>query len=151
MRAERAQLATFNEQVSQEVQLLVDAGPFSGMVGAYYLDATADTLFDVRLFTTLSGLTAFTKAAVDTETYAIFGDFTYDFSDQLSLSVGGRYTWDKRTANILRQNYLGGGSPFFGGLSKMFLSGVTPESAAACATAGAMRRIRRESNGLGMM
>ncbi len=110
----------FNEQVSQEVQLIVDAGPFSGMVGAYYLDATADTLFDVRLFTTLNGLTAFTKAAVDTETYAIFGDFTYDFSDQLSLSVGGRYTWDKRTANILRQNYLGGGSPFFGGAGVPF-------------------------------
>jgi iron complex outermembrane receptor protein len=110
----------FNEQVSQEVQLLVDAGPFSGMVGAYYLDATADTLFDVRLFTTLSGLTAFTKAAVDTETYAIFGDFTYDLSEQLSLSVGGRYTWDKRTANILRQNYLGGGSPFFGGAGVAF-------------------------------
>ena len=110
----------FNEQVSQEVQLLVDAGPFSGMVGAYYLDATADTLFDVRLFTTLNGLTAFTKAAVDTETYAVFGDFTYDLSEQLSLSVGGRYTWDKRTANILRQNYLGGGSPFFGGAGVAF-------------------------------
>ena len=110
----------FNEQVSQEVQLLVDAGPFSGMVGAYYLDATADTLFDVRLFTTLNGLTAFTKAAVDTQTYAVFGDFTYDLSEQLSLSVGGRYTWDKRTANILRQNYLGGGSPFFGGAGVAF-------------------------------
>lgn len=110
----------FNEQVSQEVQLLVDAGPFSGMVGAYYLDATADTLFDVRLFTTLNGLTAFTNAAVDTETYAVFGDFTYDLSEQLSLSVGGRYTWDKRTANILRQNYLGGGSPFFGGAGVAF-------------------------------
>ncbi len=110
----------FNEQISQEVQLLVDAGPFSGMVGAYYLDATADTLFDVRLFTTLNGLTAFTKAAVDTETYAVFGDFTYDLSEQLSLSVGGRYTWDKRTANILRQNYLGGGSPFFGGAGVAF-------------------------------
>lgn len=110
----------FNEQVSQEVQLLVDAGPLSGMVGAYYLDATADTLFDVRLFTTLNGLTAFTNAAVDTQTYAIFGDFTYDLSEQLSLSVGGRYTWDKRTANILRQNYLGGGSPFFGGAGVAF-------------------------------
>jgi iron complex outermembrane receptor protein len=110
----------FNEQVSQEVQLLVDAGPLSGMVGAYYLDATADTLFDVRLFTTLSGLTAFTNAAVDTETYAVFGDFTYYLSEQLSLSVGGRYTWDKRTANILRQNYLGGGSPFFGGAGVAF-------------------------------
>jgi iron complex outermembrane recepter protein len=110
----------FNEQISQEVQLLVDAGPLNGMIGAYYLDATADTLFDVRLFTTLNGLTAFTKAAVDTETYAVFGDFTYDFSDQFSVSLGGRYTWDERTANILRQNYLGGGSPFFGGAGVAF-------------------------------
>lgn len=110
----------FNEQISQEVQLLVDAGPFSGMIGGYYLDASADTLFDVRLFTTLAGLTAFTKAAVDTETYAVFGDFTYDFSEQLSLSVGGRYTWDERSASILRQNYLGGGSPFFGGAGVPF-------------------------------
>lgn len=110
----------FNEQISQEVQLLVDAGPLNGMIGAYYLDASADTLFDVRLFTTLNGLTAFTNAAVDTETYAVFGDFSYDFSDQLSLSVGGRYTWDERSANILRQNYLGGGSPFFGGAGVAF-------------------------------
>ncbi len=110
----------FNEQISQEVQLLVDAGPLNGMIGAYYLDATADTLFDVRLFTTLNGLTAFTNAAVDTETYAVFGDFTYDFSEQFSVSLGGRYTWDERTANILRQNYLGGGSPFFGGAGVPF-------------------------------
>lgn len=110
----------FNEQISQEVQLLVDAGPLNGMIGAYYLDATADTLFDVRLFTTLNGLTAFTNAAVDTETVAVFGDFTYDFSEQLSVSLGGRYTWDDRSANILRQNYLGGGSPFFGGAGVPF-------------------------------
>ncbi|MFL6722561.1 MAG: TonB-dependent receptor, partial [Sphingomicrobium sp.] len=79
------------------------------------LDADASTPFDVRLFTTVPGLTAFTDATVHTITYAIFGDFTYDFSDQFSASVGGRYTWDKREADILRQNYLGGGSPEFGG------------------------------------
>ncbi len=105
----------FNEQISQEVQLLVDAGPLSGLVGFYYLDARSRTAFDVRLFTTFAGLTAFTDAEVDTETYAVFGEFTYDFTDQFSLTLGGRYTWDERRADILRQNYLGGGSPFFGG------------------------------------
>ena len=45
----------------------------------------------------------------------IFGDVTYDFSEQISLSLGGRYTWDEREADILRQNFLGGGSPVFGG------------------------------------
>ena len=104
-----------NEQISQEFQLLYEGDKLNGMVGFYYLDAKADTLFDVRLFTTFAGLTAFTQANVDTETYAVFADFTYDFTEQLSLSLGGRYTWDERTADILRQNYLGGGSPTFGG------------------------------------
>jgi iron complex outermembrane receptor protein len=109
-----------NNQISQEFQLLLDAGALNGMIGFYYLSAQADTAFDVRLFTTLNGLTAFTNAQVDTETYAVFGDFTFDFSEQLSVSLGGRYTWDERTAKILRQNYLGGGSPVFGGAGALF-------------------------------
>jgi iron complex outermembrane receptor protein len=109
-----------NEQISQELQLLYDNGPLSGLFGFYYLDAKADTLFDVRIFTTFNGLTAFTEADVDTQTYAVFADFTYDFSDMFSASLGGRYTWDERTADILRQNYLGGGSPVFGGAGLPF-------------------------------
>lgn len=110
-----------NEQLSQEVQLLYDNdGPLTGLVGFYYLTAKADTLFDVRIFTTLNGLTAYTQADVDTDTYAAFADLSYDITDQISLSVGGRYTWDKRSASILRQNYLGGGSPVFGGLGIPF-------------------------------
>ena len=106
----------FNEQISQEFQLLYDnGGGINGLLGFHYLDATADTAFDVRIFTTFAGLTAFTQANVDTETYAVFGDFTFDLTEQLSLSVGGRYTWDERTASILRQSFLGGGSPQFGG------------------------------------
>ena len=109
-----------NRQFSQELQVLIDKGNFNGLIGAYYLNASALTQFDVRLFTTLGGLTGYTDANVDTETLAAFADFTYDFSDQLSLSVGGRYTWDERSAKILRQNYLGGGSPTFGGAGLPF-------------------------------
>ncbi len=109
-----------NEQTSQEFQILYEGDKLKGLLGAYYLAANADTLFDVRIFNTLAGLTAFTNAAVDTETFAVFGDFTYDFSDQFSLSLGGRYTRDTREAQILRQNYLGGGSPVFGGAGVPF-------------------------------
>ena len=109
-----------NRQFSQELQVLIDKGNFNGLIGAYYLNASALTQFVVRLFTTLGGLTGYTDANVDTETLAAFADFTYDFSDQLSLSVGGRYTWDERSAKILRQNYLGGGSPTFGGAGLPF-------------------------------
>ena len=107
-----------NRQTSQEIQMLVDSGGFHALVGGYYLDATALTQFDVRLstaFPTLPGFTAYTNADIGTNTLAGFADFTYDFSPQFSVSVGGRYTWDQRTAYILRQNYIGGGSPIFGG------------------------------------
>jgi iron complex outermembrane receptor protein len=109
-----------NTQTSQELQLLINSGRFNGLIGAYYLNASALTQFDVRLFTTLNGLTAFTSADVGTDTLAAFADFTYDLTDQVSLSVGGRYTWDERKATILRQNYLGGGSPVFGGAGVAF-------------------------------
>ena len=110
----------FNRQFSQEVQMLIDKGRFNGLIGAYYLNASALTQFDVRLFTTINGLTGYTDANVDTETMAAFADFTFDLTDQFSLSVGGRYTWDERSAKILRQNYLGGGSPTFGGAGVPF-------------------------------
>lgn len=110
-----------NEQVSQELQLLWDDdGALSGLIGAYYLDAKADTLFDTRIFTTVPGLTAFTSAQIDTTTFAVFADASFDFTEQLSLSLGARYTWDERRGNILRQNYLGGGSPIFGGAGTPF-------------------------------
>ena len=107
-----------NKQFSQEVQLEVDRGRLSGVVGAYYLNANALTAFDVRLYTTavtLPGLTAITEANVDTKTWAIFGDFSYQFSDQFSASIGGRYTNDKRHTSVLRQTLIRGGSPRFGG------------------------------------
>ena len=107
-----------NSQFSQELQVLIDAGPLQGLIGGYYLDAKAATPFEVRLFTTaatLPGLTALTNAIAKTNTLAGFADFTYDLTDQFAVSLGGRYTWDERQASILRQNYLFGPSPLFGG------------------------------------
>ncbi|MCH7627591.1 MAG: TonB-dependent receptor [Proteobacteria bacterium] len=124
-----------NEQVSEEVQLLWDdGGPINAIVGGYYLTAKADTQFDVRLFTSFAGLTAFTEANVDTDTWAVFGEVNVDFTKQLSLTLGGRYTWDERQAKILRQNYLGGGSPVFGGLGVPFGAASTDFSGRASYT-----------------
>jgi iron complex outermembrane receptor protein len=106
-----------NDQFSQEVQLLVETGGFSGLIGGYYLDASSRTVFDVRL---PGGVTALTFGDVETDTTAIFGDFTYDFSRMFSVSVGGRYTWDRRQSTVLRQTFLGGGSPFFNGTGILF-------------------------------
>nr|WP_196793223.1 TonB-dependent receptor [Erythrobacter litoralis] len=107
-----------NDQFSQEFQLLYESDRFAGVLGVYYLDANAFTAFDVALFTTgaligLPGLNAQTLGDVDTETWSIFGDFTFDISEKLSVSVGGRYTNDKRTSRVLRTTFIGGYSDLF--------------------------------------
>ncbi len=103
-----------NRQTSQEVQMLIDSGGFHSLVGFYYLDASALTQFESRLYTTIAGFAAFTNADIRTNTMAGFANISYDFSDKFSIELGGRYTWDKRDGYILRQSYLGGGSPVFG-------------------------------------
>ena len=107
-----------NDQFSQELQFLYEGERLSGVLGAYYLDANAFTAFDVALFTTgqfigLPGLNAQTLGDVGTKTWSVFGDFTYDLTDTLSISLGGRYTNDERTSRVLRTTFIGGFSDLF--------------------------------------
>jgi len=104
-----------NNQTSQEFQLLYKSDKLNGIVGFYHLAAQASTGFDVLLNTTIATLNAYTAGDVHTNTNSIFGDFTYDFTDRLSLSLGGRYTWDQRDSHIFKANYLGGVTSEFGG------------------------------------
>jgi iron complex outermembrane recepter protein len=109
-----------NDQLSQELQLLYEGERLSGVLGFYYLNANAFTAFDVALFTTgaligLPGLNAQTLGNVNTDTWSVFGDFTYKLTDQLSVSLGGRYTSDKRTSQVLRTTFIGGFSNLFDG------------------------------------
>jgi iron complex outermembrane receptor protein len=108
-----------NRQFSNELQLVLEGDRLQGVLGAYYLNARARNIFDVILATTnpaaLPGLTASTFGDVRTKTYAAFGEFSFDFTEQLSLSLGGRYTIDKRNATVVRRNLLFGPSPELGG------------------------------------
>ncbi len=109
-----------NKQFSNEFQVLYEGDRLQGVAGLYYLDANANNVFDVVLGTTgallnLPGFTASTYGDVDTKTWAAFADFTYDFTDQLALSLGGRYTQDKREAVVIRGNYINGPVPALGG------------------------------------
>ena len=109
-----------NDQFSQEFQLLFNGEKMNLVTGFYYLDAEASNDFDVVLgqlgrSAYGSELTAYTGGSVETESWSVFADLTWNFTDKLSLAVGGRYTEDKRSADVFRGSYLGaGGSPFFG-------------------------------------
>ncbi|MBB4837783.1 iron complex outermembrane receptor protein [Sphingomonas kyeonggiensis] len=103
-----------NNQTSQEFQALIHGEKLNGIVGFYYLGAKATTGFGVLLSTTLPGFNAYTAGDVRTETSSIYGDFTFDFTPQLSLTLGGRYTWDQRKSYVFKASYLGL-TPDFGG------------------------------------
>jgi iron complex outermembrane receptor protein len=109
-----------NRQWSEEFQAVYESDKLQGVAGFYYLDARAGNIFDVILDTTgvplgLPGFTASTFGDVRTKTWAVFGDFTYNFTDQFAVSLGGRYTEDKRDAIVIRKNLIGGASPALGG------------------------------------
>lgn len=125
-----AQVVYDNEQFSQEFQILYNTDHLSWVTGVYFLDATAANDFDVvlgTLGTVAFGapLTAFTGGVVDTESWSVFSDLTYDLNDLWSVSVGGRYTEDKRSADIFRANYLGVGSPNLGNPNAVFLAATS--------------------------
>ena len=114
-----------SDQFSQEFQLNYTSERIAGVAGFYYLEANAFGPFDVRLFETgnligAPGLNAFTKGDVDTDTWSLFADVSFDLAGwfnmetDLELSLGGRYTSDKRSSTVLRQTMLGA-SEFFGG------------------------------------
>jgi iron complex outermembrane receptor protein len=103
-----------NQQFSQEFQLTYTGDKIQGVAGIYYIDATAYNKFD----TILAGAaptSTFTSGDIGTKAWAVFFDGSYALTDALSLSLGGRYTVDKRTANIYRRIYFGlAGTPEMG-------------------------------------
>ena len=104
-----------NDQFSEELQLSYTGDKLNGIIGAFYLRANASTVFDALLDLVLPGLNAQTFGDVDTKTWSVYGDFTYDVSDQFAVTLGGRFTHDERRSRVLRRTYLGGFSEFFGG------------------------------------
>jgi iron complex outermembrane receptor protein len=85
------------EQFSQELQLKWESSKFRGVVGLYYLDETirshqeayADDLLGVAF-------TRFIDDRQKTRSYAAFGQATYDFTEQFSVTAGVRYTHEDR-------------------------------------------------------
>ncbi|WP_374471835.1 TonB-dependent receptor [Phenylobacterium sp.] len=105
--------ARYNDhQFTQELQFLYTGDRIQGVFGVYYLNATAAGAFDTVLGQ--AATTTATAGHVDTESWSAFADVSFDVTDALSVSVGGRYTRDEKTGRVYRQNFTGIRSPLFG-------------------------------------
>ncbi|MDP3404020.1 MAG: TonB-dependent receptor [Brevundimonas sp.] len=106
-----------DEQFTQEIQALLQGDNWSGVAGLFYLDGESSGAFD-----TIAGNLGLAIAAagyVNTESFSAFADFSYDFSDRLHASIGGRYTRDDKDAQVQRFFYLGATrSPILGGTAR---------------------------------
>ncbi|WKE67088.1 TonB-dependent receptor [Gallaecimonas kandeliae] len=94
-----------DRQFTQEFQLNVNSGDWQGVGGLYYLDGKACGVFETVLG--LAGMTLENGGCVNTKSYAAYAQGSYHLSPKLSMTLGGRYTQDKKDANVYRLLYLG--------------------------------------------
>ena len=106
-----------DDQFSQEFQALLTGDRWSGVIGLYYLDGTSSGVFDTIAGNL--GLSIAAAGSVDTKSISAYADFSYDVTDRLHVSVGGRYTRDDKEAEVFRAFYLGATrSPLTGGVDR---------------------------------
>ena len=108
-----------DHQFTQEFQLVYESDRLQGVAGVYYLDGYAAGAFDTVLG--LANLSILTTGNVETRSLAGFADMSYSVTDKLRVSLGGRYTSDRRRGTVLRETYLGIRTPFFGNEDAMKL------------------------------
>ena len=86
------------EQITQEIRFSSNLdGPFNYQVGAFYFE---DELLSVSQNQS-AGAPAFIVGSIskiENTTWAVFGQGSYDVSDQLTLTAGVRYTDDEKDA-----------------------------------------------------
>ncbi len=95
------------EQFSQEFQLLGEHERLNWIVGAYWFDEDGDNvnILDFTVSNFRSG------GKFDNEAWAVFAQGTYDVTDRLHVTLGGRYTEEEKSFlpdQIIFTNYYAG-------------------------------------------
>ncbi len=94
------------EQFSQEFQISSSTGNLDWMMGAYYFREDGDLYyaFPIPLF----GTTIIFDSAQETRAYALFGQMTYQFNEDLSLTFGLRYSDEDKKGNTTQVLFVAG-------------------------------------------
>ena len=93
-----------HRQATEEVQLTGTASALDWAVGAFYYDAyDTNRGFDFLYPTFIYQHDSFDRQT--TKNWAVFTQGTYHVNDKLSLTLGGRYTDDKKDAIVYRADF----------------------------------------------
>jgi len=101
-----------DQQVSNELQVNFDAGGAArGVMGVYWFDGDAggqvlNYFYNPVLATSLTNpLLGDTQGYVNTQSLAVYADWTFDLTQRLKLDVGARYTDEDKHAVALNRFY----------------------------------------------
>jgi len=100
-----------NEAFSQELRLGNTTNRLSWIAGLYYLHESTDRFDNFvvgpddtlsRVFNRGVGFTNSWTDAYKTDSYAVFGQATLDLGRKVKLTLGGRYSYDEKSMDIVR-------------------------------------------------
>jgi len=96
-------LGNQTKQFTQEIQGLMSRDRLKAVLGAYYFneDLLADNRIGPDPFVPTPQLILNAYGTIDTESVAAFANLTYDFTEQLALNVGGRWSTERREGHSI--------------------------------------------------
>ena len=103
-----------HEQFSQEIQGSGSVGNFDWVLGGFYMKETNDNVRRDEIFL-FGGAFAGDFVATfqnDTDSLALFGQAAWHINDKVTLSLGGRWTSEDKTIDIVQSVDVGGGVLF---------------------------------------
>lgn len=93
-------------QFSEELQLLGETDKLKWVIGGFYFWEKTSGFFTLPFSTAIFGgpVNALIKGLdfggdLKTSAQAVFGQATYSLTPQLSVTLGGRYSWEKKTVD----------------------------------------------------
>lgn len=102
--------ASESEQFSQELQASFDLGRLQGVLGAYYFDETTNDR--VLVYLGNPGTSYDTqRVELGTEAWAAFTEWSFDLTDNLSISAGVRHTDEEKSLQGTMFNVAGAATP----------------------------------------
>ena len=125
----------YTRQLSQELRLSGDAGPLNWTVGGYFLDLKGSYYTDFILVGNFDAINTYQQR---TRSYAAFGQIEYEILPTVKVTVGGRYTHDRKVFNS--QVALGPLDPNYTGTSTDLYWDFNAQSAAAWSSSNKQSR-----------